>query len=210
VSRPRDRTNHIPRTPKMSNSSSSLDENEKEKEFGLVDPHAAVEKPTEDEPQEDPRYEPIRTEKGEKGIEATGDGHGSRGALSRTQSGASAFTDVSEDSEAKSSLRQRKWYRTNPLKWGPKPPVPKTREISPEYNASLFSLLTWQWMQPLMNVGYKRPLEKNDLYIVNPRRSADVLAEKLEASFKKRLDDGYERPLLGAMFDTFVSFPKMH
>jgi ATP-binding cassette subfamily C (CFTR/MRP) protein 1 len=194
----------------MSKASSSLDENEKEKEFGLVDPQAAAEKPTEDEPQNDPRYEPIRTEKGGKSVEATADGHGLRVTLSRTQSGASAFTDISEDSEAKSSLRRRKWYRTNPLKWGPKPPVPKTREISPEYTASYFSLLTWHWMQPLMNVGYKRPLEKNDLYIVNPRRSADVLAQKLEASFKKRLEDGSERPLLGAMFDTFVSLFNTH
>jgi ATP-binding cassette subfamily C (CFTR/MRP) protein 1 len=35
-----------------------------------------------------------------------------------------------------------------------------------------------------MNVGYKRPLEKNDIYTVNPNRSAEVLAEKLEAAFK--------------------------
>jgi ATP-binding cassette subfamily C (CFTR/MRP) protein 1 len=192
----------------MSNSSTSLDEKEKEKEFGLVDPQAAQENPTEEEPLDDPRYEPIRTEKEKKDLEANIESHGSRSALSRTQSGTSAFTDISEDSEAKSSLRQRKWYRTNPLKWGPRPPVPKTREVSPEYTANFFSLLTWQWMQPLMNVGYKRPLEKNDLWAVNPRRSADVLAQKLEASFKKRLDDGYDRPLLGAMFDTFVSTPK--
>jgi ATP-binding cassette subfamily C (CFTR/MRP) protein 1 len=54
-----------------------------------------------------------------------------------------------------------------------------------------------------MNVGYKRPLEKNDIYVVNPNRSAEVLAEKLEAAFKRRREEGKEKPLLGALFDTF-------
>lgn len=192
----------------MSNSSSSLDENEKEKEFGLVDPQAAAENPTEAESCDDPRYEPIRTEKGTKDLEANTEIHSKRGDLSRTQSGTSAFTDISDDSDAKSSLKRRKWYKTNPLKWGPKPPVPKTRQISPEYNASIFSRLTWQWMQPLMKVGYKRPLEKNDLWVVNPNRSADVLAKKLDTAFRLRLEQKHDRPLLGAMFDTFVSDSK--
>jgi hypothetical protein len=148
------------------------------------------------------------TEKSTKGVEANNETRGSRVNLSRTQSATSAFTDVSEDSEPKSSIRRRKWYRTNPLKWGPRPPVPKEREVCPEYTAGIFSRLTWQWMQPLMNVGYKRPLEKNDLWSVNPKRSATVLAERLDTSFQKRLEQGHDRPLLRAMFDTFVSIPR--
>ena len=54
-----------------------------------------------------------------------------------------------------------------------------------------------------MRVGYKRPLEKNDIWTVNPDRSAEVLANKLEAAFKRRRAEGKERPLLGAMFETF-------
>jgi ATP-binding cassette subfamily C (CFTR/MRP) protein 1 len=180
----------------MSNSSTSLDENEKEKVFGLVDPQAAVEDPTESEPYEDSKYEPIKTEKGRKDT-ANFDSQSKRGSLSRSQSGASAFTDISEDSDAKSIQKTGKWYRTNPLKWGPIPPVPKEQAVCPEYNASVFSRLSWQWMQPLMNVGYKRPLEKNDLWKVNPDRSAEVLAQKLETAFKRRLEEGKQRPLLG-------------
>tara|TARA_R110002003_G_scaffold97_36_gene8042 strand:+ start:43822 stop:46560 length:2739 start_codon:yes stop_codon:yes gene_type:complete len=187
----------------MSNSSSSLDEKHKEKEFGLVDPQAAVQEPAEAEPEDDRRYEAIRTEKGGKDLEANVDTQSTRGTLSRLQSGTSAFTDISDDSDAKSSLRRRKWYRTNPLKWGPIPPLPKTREVCPEHTASFFSRLTWHWMQPLMNVGYKRPLEKNDIWSVNPNRSADVLAQKLEVAFQQRRQQGKRRPLLGAMFDTF-------
>lgn len=180
---------------KQSGSTSSLSENEKEKDFGLVDPQAAAENPTE--------YEPIRTEPKEKDLE-NGVGHQGRGSISRMQSSVSAYSDGSDlDSDATSSIgkkkRKRQW---NPLKRNP-PPVPKTRTVCPEYNANLFSKLTFQWMHPLMRVGYKRPLEKNDIWSVNPDRSADVLAAKLEAAFQSRRAAGKQRPLLGAMFDTF-------
>lgn len=125
----------------MSNSSTSLDEKEKSKEFGLVDPQAAVQDPTEAEPAGDSRYEPIKGEKTNKNLEST------RGTLSRLQSGTSAYTDISEDTETK-SFKRGKWYKTNPLKWGAIPPVPKEREVCPEYTANFFSRLTWQWMQP--------------------------------------------------------------
>lgn len=52
-------------------------------------------------------------------------------------------------------------------------------------------------------MGYKRPLEHNDLWTVNPDRSADVMVERLQASFKRRREQGGQRPLLGALFDTF-------
>ncbi|CAN9431166.1 unnamed protein product [Alternaria alternata] len=176
---------------------SSLDENEKEKDFGLVDPQAAAEDPTE--------YEPIRTEPKEKGFEVQ-DGHSnSRGTLARLQSSTSAYSEVSDsESNATKSIRKKKpfYKRLNLLKNNP-PPIPKERKVSPEYTAGFFSRLSWQWMQPLMRVGYKRPLEKNDIWTVNPDRSAEVLANKLEAAFKRRRAEGKERPLLGAMFETF-------
>lgn len=49
---------------------------------------------------------------------------------------------------------QKPWYKTpNPLRWGSIPPVPKERQVSREYGASVFSILTFQWMAPLMSVG---------------------------------------------------------
>ncbi|KAI4659604.1 uncharacterized protein J4E79_006139 [Alternaria viburni] len=178
-------------------STSSLDENEKEKDFGLVDPQAAAENPTE--------YEPIRTEPTEKDVEKTGDGHSARGRLARLQSSTSAYSEASDsESNATRSIRKRKpfYKRLNFLKNNP-PPLPKERDVCPEYTASFFSRLSWQWMQPLMRVGYKRPLEKNDIWKVNPDRSAELLATRLEEAFKRRRAEGKERPLLGAMFDTF-------
>lgn len=176
-------------------SSSSLSENEKEKDFGLVDPAAAAENPTE--------YEPIRTEPKEKDLER-GSVHGTRASLSRMQSSTSAYTEGSDlDSDGTSSTgKKRRKKQWNPLKRNP-PPVPKSREICPEYTANFLSKLSWQWMHPLMRVGYKRPLEKNDIWLVNPDRSADVMAAKLEAAFERRRATGKQRPLLGAMFETF-------
>lgn len=182
-------------------STSSLDENEKEKEFGLVDPQAKVQQPTEYEPE----FEPIKTGTKERDVE-NGDARSTRSAgLSRLTTGTSGYSETSDnDSDATRSVRKKKpfYKRLNVLKNNP-PPVPKERTVCPEYGASIPSRLTWQWMQPLMSVGYKRPLEKNDLWTVNPDRSADVLAEKLEAAFNRRREAGYKRPLLGAMFETF-------
>ena len=105
-------------------------------------------------------YEPIKTEPvatgAEKDLEAGLDRRSSRGNLSRLQSRSSGYTDASSDiTDTKSStIGKRRWYKkVNPLKWGPKPPVPKTREVCPEYNAGWFSLLTFQWMAPLMTVS---------------------------------------------------------
>ncbi|KAJ8108032.1 hypothetical protein OPT61_g8455 [Boeremia exigua] len=176
----------------MSSSSSSF--GEKEKEAGLGDPQAAAVKPTE--------YEPIKAEPSAHDPEADPK---RRQILTRLDSNTSAVSDISDsDTSTKGSVRKKKFYkRLNPLKWGPKPPIPKEREVSPEYTANILSRLTFQWMQPLMATGYKRPLEKTDIWTVNPDRSADVLIERLNAAFEKRLKEGGDKPLLMAMFDTF-------
>ena len=151
---------------------------------------------------------------------------GTRTSFARSQSRA---TDVTEDVETTDSEEERKkkrWYkRMNPLKWGSKPKVPEERMVSREYTAGFWSLLTFQWMAPLMNVGvsapgtislmwsaltvvcfqvgYLRTLELNDIWTVNPDRSAEKMANKLGASFKKRVDRGDKRPLIGALYETY-------
>jgi ATP-binding cassette subfamily C (CFTR/MRP) protein 1 len=179
-------------------SSSSLDE--KEKGY-MGDPQAAVEDTRE--------YEPIKSEPvAEKDLEAQGNlgRRSTRESLSRMESSTSGYSQFSSDvSTTKSTTKGKKrWYkRANPLKWGSKPPIPQTRMVSPEYSASFFSRLYFHWMNPLMIVGYKRPLEHNDIWLVNPERSTDVMVEKLQAAFKIRLEQGNKRPLLAALYDTF-------
>ncbi|KAF2112460.1 ABC multidrug transporter-like protein [Lophiotrema nucula] len=179
-------------------SSSSLDE--KEKQWRLNDTEVA--------PGATKQYESIvagPTAGDEKDLEVDIEKRSTRGELSRLQSTQSGVSDFSDDtSTTKSASKKKPWHKKlNPLKWRKPIPVPETRQVSREYQASFLSRLSFQWMAPLMDVGYQRPLEHNDIWSVNPDRSADVLAAKLKASFQRRLDEGGKRPLLGALFDTF-------
>ncbi|EFR00027.1 oligomycin resistance ATP-dependent permease YOR1 [Nannizzia gypsea CBS 118893] len=97
-----------------------------------------------------------------------------------------------------------RWYqRLNPIRLRKPPPVPSERAISKEHGASLLSVITFQWMHPLMMTGYLRPLQLQDIWLVNPDRSVEGLSAKLEASFQKRIERGDKHPLLGAGYETF-------
>ncbi|KAH0542222.1 hypothetical protein FGG08_003344 [Glutinoglossum americanum] len=124
---------------------------------------------------------------------------------STTHSTAYFENSEQKDTTSKSDLEgQRRWYeKLNPLKWGSRPPVPEERSVSREYNASLFSIITFQWMAPLMRVGYMRPLELNDIWLVNPNRTVEAMSGKLQTSFQKRVARGDKYPLLWAMHETF-------
>jgi ATP-binding cassette, subfamily C (CFTR/MRP), member 1 len=131
--------------------------------------------------------------------------HATRSVSARTNAtGTSAATSLTEagDEEPKKSKRTC-GERLNPLKRKNVPPVPKAREVSREYNAGFFSKLYFQWMAPLMDAGYQRPLELNDIWMVNPNRSVDVLQPKLLANYKRRRAKGSSSPLVMAIYDTF-------
>lgn len=93
-------------------------------------------------------------------------------------------------------------HRINPLKRGNPPPVPEERIVSREYKANFLSLLTFQWINPLMTTGYKRTIEPNDIWLVNPDRSSDRLVNTLMDSFKKRAARNEKSPLIWALYDT--------
>ncbi|PYI11617.1 ATP-binding cassette transporter protein YOR1-like protein [Aspergillus sclerotiicarbonarius CBS 121057] len=98
----------------------------------------------------------------------------------------------------------RPWHRSlNPLKWGDIPPIPVERAISGEYKANWLSQMSFQWMTFIMSVGYRRPLELNDIWLVNPDRQIDLLADRFYAAFKQRINQGGTTPLLMALHDTF-------
>ncbi|RFU34609.1 hypothetical protein B7463_g1692, partial [Scytalidium lignicola] len=108
------------------------------------------------------------------------------------------------DSHVEVPAQKRPWYKNlSPLRWGKIPPVPEQRGVSREYTASFLSMVYFQWMAPIMSTGYKRSLEMNDIWTVNPNRTADLLTEKLQASFKMRVERGDKYPLLWAMHETF-------
>ncbi|KAF3387629.1 Oligomycin resistance ATP-dependent permease YOR1 [Penicillium rolfsii] len=99
---------------------------------------------------------------------------------------------------------KKKWHqRLNPLRWQTPPPVPEERTPSREHGASFFSVITFQWMSPLMRVGYLRPLDLQDIWTVNPTRTVDVLSDRLDAALANRIARGTKRSLLWALYDTF-------
>ena len=59
-------------------------------------------------------------------------------------------------------------------------------DIIPEANANWLSILTFEWIGPLLRLGYSRPLEATDLYKLQDDRSSGVIAEKITRSFEKR------------------------
>ena len=122
---------------------------------------------------------------------------------SRTITTATITSALTVESSGATWTERKPWYkRLNPLKRSKKPPVPKERILSREYDASWLSLLTFQWMAPIMSVGYQRPLELNDIWLVNPNRSADVLSATLTASFQRRVKRGDRYPLIWALHET--------
>lgn len=152
--------------------SSSLNEKEKELEWRMQDQQVAAQQPKEYEPIVS---EPLETAAVEKDIEANTT---TRGNLSRFQSAASGVSEYSDElsSSTKSAKSKKKWYKNvNPLKWGPKPPVPEIREVSREYHAGLFSRLTFQWMSPIMTVSFfLRSILVVRSFVLNPQLIAGM------------------------------------
>ncbi|KAF9881046.1 ABC transporter family protein [Colletotrichum karsti] len=163
---------------------------------------AAVEPIPPKEPEEDAAFVIDIDRTDEKNEDSDVDEKRGRPELKSTKSHA---TDTSVATTTANRQPQSKpWYKTpNPLRWGGIPPVPEERIVSREHKAGFFSQLTFQWMAPLMSTGYKRQLEPNDIWEVNPDRAADVMTAKMKASFQKRVDRGDKHPLLWALHETY-------
>lgn len=117
---------------------------------------------------------------------------------------ASATTQATSHHPTDENQAKRPWYRKlNPLRWGKPPPVPEVREVSREHKASFFSQLFFAWQGALMVTGYKRPLQQNDIWSVNPDRSVVKMSEELNASFKRRSAAGHKYPLLWALHEVY-------
>ncbi|PHH81899.1 hypothetical protein CDD82_7590 [Ophiocordyceps australis] len=127
------------------------------------------------------------------------------------QNGLTATQSHATDASIASQLHpvqtdsQKPWYREpNPLRWGSPGPVPTQRQVSHEYKASFLSSLTFEWMTPLMATGYKRELQLNDIWTVNPDRAVEPLTAKVKASFDRRVKSGQRYPLLRALHESFL------
>lgn len=171
-----------------------------EKEYASIDPVGAVNQTNSAEPV---ATEPLQYIRSESDLSSS---HHElekehRPDLDRTVTATTTTSTLSVESQPK---EKKPWHkRLNPLKRSIKPPIPKERNVSREYGASFLSLLTFQWMAPLMSTGYQRTLELNDIWLVNPDRATSVLSDKLRTSFQRRVARGDKYPLVWAMHETF-------
>lgn len=55
---------------------------------------------------------------------------------------------------------------------------PKSEKPYPELGASFLSRLVYAWFDPLAWKGYRKPLEQNDLYDMNPEDSSKEIMPK--------------------------------
>ncbi|CAG8656117.1 15813_t:CDS:2, partial [Dentiscutata erythropus] len=65
--------------------------------------------------------------------------------------------------------------------------LPRPNIEIPEAKANLFSLITCWWANNLMRLGCKCPLEKDDLYVLNEKRSAKIITDKFEVEWQKEI-----------------------
>ncbi|KAF0492846.1 ABC transporter [Gigaspora margarita] len=84
--------------------------------------------------------------------------------------------------------------------------TPRPNVEIPETKANLFSKLTFWWLNDLMKLGYKRPLEKDDLYVLNDARTAKIVTEKFSSEWKKEIEKialGKKPSLIKALYRVF-------
>ena len=104
------------------------------------------------------------------------------------------------------SRTREHWYQFWRFK-NPPPPPPESlhdAEPSPLGRASIFSDWTYSWIEPMLLLGYRRPLEASDLWAMEGPRTAESLSDRLierwEIRVKKaeeynaRLDSGEIQP----------------
>ncbi|KAF8907317.1 ABC transporter [Gymnopilus junonius] len=90
----------------------------------------------------------------------------------------------------------RAWWQHVPFT-STKPPLPPPESLDdalllPEATANTFNLVTFNWITPLLGLGYARPLEATDLYKLPNTRGAAVIAKAIEDSFDRRVKEAEE------------------
>ncbi|KAF9484355.1 ABC transporter [Pholiota conissans] len=85
----------------------------------------------------------------------------------------------------------RKWWQHVPLTSWKVPPPPtysiEDAALIPEADAGTFSILTFNWMTSLLNLGYSRPLEPSDLWKLQDERGSAHIAKLINESFDRRV-----------------------
>ncbi|KAI0071668.1 multidrug resistance-associated ABC transporter [Panus rudis PR-1116 ss-1] len=74
----------------------------------------------------------------------------------------------------------------NPLNPPPAPPAFGEGHVVPEVHASLLSKLLFAWLGPFLQVGFSRPIQKDDLWELPPTKLTETLSHRIEKGFYAR------------------------
>lgn len=77
----------------------------------------------------------------------------------------------------------------------PPPPAPKSladAKLIPMVYASIFSILTYTWINPIMMLGYQRTLQATDLWKLDEARESGTLGPQLDAAWARRVKEADE------------------
>jgi ATP-binding cassette subfamily C (CFTR/MRP) protein 1 len=58
--------------------------------------------------------------------------------------------------------------------------------VIPLATANIISVLTYQWLSPIMTLGYQRTLQATDLWKVDSSRESGILSTKFDESWTRR------------------------
>ena len=79
-----------------------------------------------------------------------------------------------------------------------------TKHVCPEQNANICSRLTFKWMGPLMKLGHERPLEKEDVWMLPQKQSAQVLQDAFLRNWKYEQQFTEKPSLFRALRKTYI------
>ncbi|KAI0008057.1 P-loop containing nucleoside triphosphate hydrolase protein [Xylariaceae sp. FL0662B] len=123
-------------------------------------------------------------------------------AYSRPEQRLDTSRKLSNGTPQINSKRTSSWRcHVNAVDWKGPRAVPLKQTSCPETTAGVLSRLTFSWITPLITVGNRRRLENDDIWLVNPKRSVNILTEIFYAVLQGRIDR--EHILLLALYDTF-------
>ncbi|XP_061485696.1 putative ATP-binding cassette sub-family C member 13 [Rhineura floridana] len=63
----------------------------------------------------------------------------------------------------------------------------RRKKCSPEESANFFSKITYSWYSRVITLGYKKPLERNDLFELNESDSSYVVCPDFEKQWRKEI-----------------------
>lgn len=80
------------------------------------------------------------------------------------------------------------------------PRGPQAQKCSPEKNASFFSKMTYSWFSRIIILGYKKPLEREDLFELNESDSSYTVCPIFEKQWRKEVLRNQERQKVKSSF----------